>query len=207
MGGAVLTETVFAWPGLGRLMVKAIFARDYVLLQGAVLVFALAFVVINLAVDLSYGAARSARVARRASAMRRSSRRRPRWTGRRGWWPSPTIVERRLQRPVRGCRFRRNRLAVAGLAHRGPAPDARPLGAPWLAPADPAKQSLIEKRARPGGKFLLGADEFGRDILSRVIYGSRVALLVGLLSVAIALGLAGSPSAAWPASPAAGSTR
>src|SRR5215472_16742063 len=55
MGGAVLTETVFAWPGLGRLMVKAIFARDYVLLQGAVLVFALAFVVVNLVVDLSYG--------------------------------------------------------------------------------------------------------------------------------------------------------
>ena len=56
MGGAVLTETVFAWPGLGRLMVKAIFARDYVLLQGGVLVFALAFVVVNLLVDLSYGA-------------------------------------------------------------------------------------------------------------------------------------------------------
>ena len=56
MGGAVLTETVFAWPGLGRLMVKAIFARDYILLQGAVLVFALAFVLINLAVDLAYGA-------------------------------------------------------------------------------------------------------------------------------------------------------
>jgi ABC-type dipeptide/oligopeptide/nickel transport system permease component len=56
MGGAVLTETVFAWPGLGRLMVKAIFARDYVLLQGAVLIFAMAFVVINLVVDLSYGA-------------------------------------------------------------------------------------------------------------------------------------------------------
>src|SRR5207245_10920097 len=55
MGGAVLTETVFAWPGLGRLMVKAIFARDYVLLHGAVLVFALAFVIINLLVDLSYG--------------------------------------------------------------------------------------------------------------------------------------------------------
>lgn len=54
--GAILTETVFAWPGLGRLMVKAIFARDYVLLQGAVLVFALAFVLINLVVDLAYGA-------------------------------------------------------------------------------------------------------------------------------------------------------
>jgi len=56
MGGAVLTETVFAWPGLGRLIVKAIFARDYVLVQGAVLVFAVAFVLINLAVDLAYGA-------------------------------------------------------------------------------------------------------------------------------------------------------
>jgi len=54
MGGAILTETVFGWPGLGRLMVRAIFARDYILLQGAVLVFALAFVVINLLVDLSY---------------------------------------------------------------------------------------------------------------------------------------------------------
>ena len=54
MGGAILTETVFAWPGLGRLMVRAIFARDYILLQGAVLFFALAFVLINLVVDISY---------------------------------------------------------------------------------------------------------------------------------------------------------
>lgn len=54
MGGAILTETVFGWPGLGRLMVRAIFARDYILLQGAVLVFALAFVLINILVDISY---------------------------------------------------------------------------------------------------------------------------------------------------------
>ena len=53
MGGAVLTETVFAWPGLGRLTVLAIFARDYVLLQGCVLVFATSYVLINLAVDIS----------------------------------------------------------------------------------------------------------------------------------------------------------
>jgi len=85
-------------------------------------------------------------------------------------------------------RFRRNRLALAGLVVVVVLAVAA-AGAPWLAPADPAKQSLIEKRARPGEKFLLGADEFGRDILSRIIYGSRVALLVGLLSVAIALGV------------------
>ena len=83
-------------------------------------------------------------------------------------------------------RFRRNRLALIGLVIVGLLLVAA-AGAPWLAPSDPARQSLIEKRARPGGKFLLGADEFGRDILSRVIYGSRVALVVGLLSVAIAL--------------------
>ena len=84
-------------------------------------------------------------------------------------------------------RFRRNRLALIGLVIVAVLVVCA-AGAPWLAPADPAKQSLIEKRAKPGGKYLLGADEFGRDILSRVIYGSRVALAVGLLSVAIALG-------------------
>jgi len=56
LGGAVLTETVFAWPGIGRMLVRAIFARDYVLLQGGVLVLAVTFVVINLLVDLSYAA-------------------------------------------------------------------------------------------------------------------------------------------------------
>ena len=55
MGGAILTETVFAWPGLGRLMVGAILGRDYPLLQGTILVFAGAYILINLLVDLSYG--------------------------------------------------------------------------------------------------------------------------------------------------------
>lgn len=54
LGGAILTETVFAWPGLGRLVVLAIFARDYPLLQGIVLIFALSYVVVNLLVDLAY---------------------------------------------------------------------------------------------------------------------------------------------------------
>jgi peptide/nickel transport system permease protein len=83
-------------------------------------------------------------------------------------------------------RFCRNRLAMVGLALIVVLAVSAAL-APWLAPYDPARQSLIEKRAKPGGKYWLGADEFGRDILSRVIYGSRVALLVGVLSVIIAL--------------------
>ncbi len=83
-------------------------------------------------------------------------------------------------------RFRKNRLALIGLALVLMLVLAATL-APWLALHDPTRQSLIEKRARPGAKYLLGADEFGRDILSRVIYGSRVALLVGVVSVLIAL--------------------
>jgi peptide/nickel transport system permease protein len=55
LGGAVLTETVFAWPGIGRLTVTAIFNRDFVLMQGLVLVLALVYVFVNLLVDLSYG--------------------------------------------------------------------------------------------------------------------------------------------------------
>jgi len=54
LGGAVVTEMVFAWPGVGRLIVSAIFARDYPLVQAAVFVVATMFVVVNLAVDLLY---------------------------------------------------------------------------------------------------------------------------------------------------------
>ncbi len=54
LGGAILTETIFAWPGVGRLVVDAIFARDYPIVQGSVLVIALVFIVVNLLVDLSY---------------------------------------------------------------------------------------------------------------------------------------------------------
>jgi peptide/nickel transport system permease protein len=54
LGGAVLTETVFAWPGVGTLVVQGILARDVPLVQGAVLVVAFTFVLVNLAVDLLY---------------------------------------------------------------------------------------------------------------------------------------------------------
>jgi glutathione transport system permease protein len=54
LGGAVVTETVFSWPGMGRMMIQAILRKDFPIVQGAVLVFALSFVVINLLVDLVY---------------------------------------------------------------------------------------------------------------------------------------------------------
>lgn len=53
--GAVITETVFAWPGVGRLLVQSIGFRDYPLVQGCVLLIAVTYVAVNLVVDLLYG--------------------------------------------------------------------------------------------------------------------------------------------------------
>jgi len=55
MTGAILTETIFAWPGMGRWIVNAILARNFPVVQTGVMVFALIYVFVNLAVDISYG--------------------------------------------------------------------------------------------------------------------------------------------------------
>lgn len=54
LGGSVIVETVFAWPGMGRLTIQAIYGKDLPLVQGAVTFMAFVFVVVNLAVDLAY---------------------------------------------------------------------------------------------------------------------------------------------------------
>lgn len=55
LGGAVIVETIFAWPGMGRYMIEAIAQRDIHVIQGTILVFALAIVLVNLLVDILYG--------------------------------------------------------------------------------------------------------------------------------------------------------
>jgi ABC-type dipeptide/oligopeptide/nickel transport system permease component len=55
VGGAVITETIFSWPGVGRLTVDAVLGKDLPLVEGAVLLLAGSFVFINLIVDLMYG--------------------------------------------------------------------------------------------------------------------------------------------------------
>jgi peptide/nickel transport system permease protein len=54
LGGAVIVESIFAWPGMGRLAVNAIWRRDYPVIMGTVLVFSMVFVLTNLAVDVFY---------------------------------------------------------------------------------------------------------------------------------------------------------
>jgi peptide/nickel transport system permease protein len=55
LSGAVLTETIFAWPGIGSWLKDAIFNRDYPVIQGGILFLAIVFVLVNLVVDLTYG--------------------------------------------------------------------------------------------------------------------------------------------------------
>jgi peptide/nickel transport system permease protein len=54
LGGAVLTESVFGWPGIGRLLVDSIFSRDFPMVQGIIVVYALLFIFVNLIVDVLY---------------------------------------------------------------------------------------------------------------------------------------------------------
>jgi peptide/nickel transport system permease protein len=57
LSGAIITENVFAWPGIGTLLINSIEARDYPMVQGCVLLISLSYVVVNLGTDLVYGLA------------------------------------------------------------------------------------------------------------------------------------------------------
>jgi peptide/nickel transport system permease protein len=61
--------------------------------------------------------------------------------------------------------------------------------APWIAPQDPAHINLATRLAPPSPAQICGSDELGRDILSRLIYGSRISMLVGSCVVALSLGI------------------
>ncbi len=83
-------------------------------------------------------------------------------------------------------RFLRNRLAIIGIfivaAYIFVA-----IFAPLISPMDPLKQNLSDKRIPPNKTHLLGTDQFGRDILSRILYGTQYALLVSSMSILLSL--------------------
>jgi peptide/nickel transport system permease protein len=63
--------------------------------------------------------------------------------------------------------------------------------APWLSPHDPLEQDVLLRLAAPSADFPLGNDDFGRDILSRILWGGRVSLLVGTSAVLLAIAIGG----------------
>jgi peptide/nickel transport system permease protein len=83
-------------------------------------------------------------------------------------------------------RLRKTRLASVGIAIVGLLVLCAAL-APLISPYDPTRQRLLEALQGPSAAHLLGTDENGRDVLSRILYGARVSLLAGVFSVAIAV--------------------
>ena len=59
--------------------------------------------------------------------------------------------------------------------------------APWIAPHDPLDQNIIERLAPPSGEFPFGTDAYGRDVLSRILWGARISLVVAVTSIAAAI--------------------
>ena len=84
-------------------------------------------------------------------------------------------------------RLRRDRASVAGAGCLA-ALILVAVFAPAVAPYDPIKVAMRERLQRPSAAHWLGTDQFGRDILSRIVYGTRVSLSVGLIAVGIGLG-------------------
>jgi peptide/nickel transport system permease protein len=85
-----------------------------------------------------------------------------------------------------GARLGRQRGALVGLSILGGLA-LMALGAPWLSPHDPIKTAPRDALQPPGARYVLGSDQFGRDVASRVLHGARISLTVGLISVSIAL--------------------
>jgi peptide/nickel transport system permease protein len=99
--------------------------------------------------------------------------------------PPPHAARRRFVRLLAG-RLRANRLAMAGLVLVTLLAGAA-IGAPWVAPHDPTAIDASLILAGPSPSHWLGTDDLGRDVLSRMIYGARISLAVGFVSVGIAV--------------------
>ena len=95
---------------------------------------------------------------------------------------APTSIKLVSQRQRAWRSFKRNRSAVVGLGMIVLLVLIA-IFAPWIAPHDPIEQSTINRLAPPSREYPLGRDDYGRDVLSRIIYGTRIALKIGVLSV------------------------
>ena len=179
LGGAVVIESIFNWQGIGQTTLNAVQDRDYPLIQGAVIVVAACFIIVNFIVDLLYLVIDP----------------RIRYQGPR----SPRMIaiddadRAQPSRPWRGS-------APGCVAGASPSSAWRSLGCSSprrysrrsSPPSRRSRSILPMRRKRPffmkGGStaHLLGTDNLGRDILSRVIYGSRTTL--GLAAIVLVVG-------------------
>jgi len=103
----------------------------------------------------------------------------------------PTVAVQRAQRRRLISRALANPLSLAGLLIIGLLLLVA-LAAPWLAPYDPIQTNVPRRLEAPSGEYLFGTDQLGRDILSRILYGTRISLRIAVLTAVIAT-LLGAP--------------
>ena len=178
LGGAVVTETMFAWPGVGRMAVGAITSSDFPLAQGAILMLAVGFMVINLVVDVLY-AYLDPRIARH---MTRSRIRRPAAAADADA-SAPSRVRRKnaiwrrmLRDPPAAARTAIF-LVPASCWQRSSRRGSRPF--------DPYANNMRLRFCPPWARaapalLLLGTDNQGRDMVSRMLFGLRSTLAMGV---------------------------
>ncbi len=182
MGGSILVETVFSWPGTGLLLNTAIFQRDLPLLQGTIWVLALFFVLLNLLVDIlqtTLDPRIKEELTMVDTATTKAVPAAAAHATRQGYWRG---VLRRLLRDPGGVVVGVVILLLLALALFGP----------WLIVKDPYQTSMF-LRLKPIGSdgFPLGSDELGRDMLSRLILGTRLSLFMGIVPVVFAFFIGG----------------
>ena len=175
LGGAVVTETVFTIPGMGRLVVQSIARRDYPVIQGAVMVIAMTYVFVNLIVDRALCLHRSPRPARRrlmaqstfatAAAARSAAPSRTRRARRRSAWlraMTGNPVTRRRPRVI---------LAIIALAA---------IFAPLLTSHDPTFLDPGRAAHGPSTDFFFGTDDRGRDVFTPGDLRRAQSLVIGI---------------------------
>ena len=185
LSGAVVVEYVFSYPGLGSLLVRAVSYRDYPVIQGLSIVFAVLVIAVNLTADLSYilvdrRVLKHDGVGQNHKATGALSRR---------------LAEELRQWPVT--------LKVGtGIIRRSscwPAFSRR--GSRLTIPTIRISSMRFSRRL----EHPFGTDMFGRDIFARVLYGIRIDMQIGFFTTYVPMTY-GSCSARWPAITAAGST-
>ena len=181
LSGAIVTEVVFSLPGIGSLALNGVLNRDFPVVQGVVLVVACGYVLINIGVDLVYvvldprispGGAPVVTMDAEAAV------------------GNPWEAASRIRADRRLSRFARTMIAIFRRQPLATVVVALVLGcgllAPVLAPHDPALPHMPDRLQGPSRTYFLGTDEFGRDLLSRLLFGARIALGAGAIAVGIA---------------------
>ena len=182
--GAILTETIFSWPGVGKWLIEAINRRDYPVLQGGMLL-------LGVRRDAGQPAGRRhlrhhqpAHPAGMALTMSHvDCRRAGRRDGRVAARAAARVLDLLLRQPRRGRRAGRGRACCCWWRCSRP-------GSRRTRPTRPtARPSCSRRRGRRAARrsYLLGTDAIGRDILSRLIYGARLSLSIGVAVVAISV--------------------